>query len=65
MVRYTTPGATDDPGYLDWIEATIVGVEEPIKTDQSYVVKIDNWFGKRWLGFQARRSANSVFVRRN
>lgn len=47
MVRYTKPEATDDPDYLDWVEATLVGVEEAIKTKQTYMVKIDNWFGKR------------------
>src|SRR5687767_7333422 len=55
MVLYTKPEVTDDPGYLDWVEATVVGVEEAIKTtDQTYVVKIDNWFGKRWLGFSGK-----------
>jgi hypothetical protein len=37
MVRYTKPDVTDDAGYLAWVEATLVGVEEAIKTDQSYV----------------------------
>jgi hypothetical protein len=54
MVRYTKSEATDDPEYLDWVEATVVGVEEAIKTEQTYVVKIDNWFGKRWLGFSGK-----------
>ena len=54
MVRYTKPGATDDPGFLDWVEATVVGVEEAIDTKQTYVVKIDNWFGQRWLGFSGK-----------
>ena len=54
MVRYTKPEVTDDPRYLDWVEATVVGVEEAIKTDQTYLVKIDNWFGKRWLGFSGK-----------
>jgi hypothetical protein len=50
----TQTQVTDDLGYLDWVEATIIGVEEAIKTDQTYVVKIDNWFGKRWLGFSGK-----------
>ena len=54
MVRYTKPELTDDPGYLDWVEATVIGVDEAIKTNQTYVVKIDNWFGKRWLGFSGK-----------
>jgi hypothetical protein len=54
MVRYTKPEESDDPGYLNWVEATVVGVEEAISTKQTYVVKIDNWFGKRWLGFSGK-----------
>jgi hypothetical protein len=54
MVRYTKPEPTDDPQYLNWVEAVVVGVEETINTDQTYVVKIDNWFGKRWLGFSGK-----------
>jgi hypothetical protein len=42
------------PGCLDWVKAAVVGVEEAIKTDQTYVVKIDDWFGKRWLGFSGK-----------
>jgi hypothetical protein len=32
----------------------MVGAEEAINTKQTYVVKIDNWFGKRWLGFSGK-----------
>lgn len=24
MVRYTQPESTDDPGYLDWVEAVVI-----------------------------------------
>jgi hypothetical protein len=47
------------------LKPKVVGVEEAIKTEQTYVVKIDNWFGKRWLAFRARRSALLVFARRS
>ena len=45
---------TDDPQYLEWVEAVITGVHEALKTDLFFVVKIDNWFGKRWLGFSGK-----------
>ncbi len=54
MVQYTKPEATDDSEFLDFVDATVVGVEEAINTKQTYVVKIDNWFGKRWLGFSGK-----------
>lgn len=32
----------------------MVGVDVSIDTKQTYVMKIDNWFGKRWLGFSGK-----------
>jgi len=54
MVHYTTPADGDDAEYLDWVETAIVGVEEAVKSNETYVVKIDNWFGQRWLGFSGK-----------
>jgi hypothetical protein len=54
MIQYIQPERTDAARFLDWVQATVVGVEAAINTDQSYVVKIDNWFGKRWLGFSGK-----------
>ena len=51
---YTETEALDDPEFLSWVERIIAGVEARFETDQCYVVKIDNWFGQRWLGFWAR-----------
>jgi hypothetical protein len=54
MVQYAKPDPSDDPKFLDWVESVVVGVEKRFKTDQTFVVKIDNWFGKRWLGFSGK-----------
>jgi hypothetical protein len=54
MVHYAKPDPSDDPEFLDWVESVVVGVEKRFKTDQTFVVKIDNWFGKRWLGFSGK-----------
>jgi hypothetical protein len=54
MVRYTQSEVTDDPRFLEWVEAVVTGVEESFKTDLAFVVKIDNWFGQRWLGFSGK-----------
>jgi hypothetical protein len=51
---YTKSEPTDDPQYLEWVEAVITGVDEALKTDLFFVVKIDNWFGKGWLGFSGK-----------
>lgn len=54
MTTYTESDARDDPEFLAWVERVIAGVESRFKTDQCYVVKIDNWFGQRWLGFSGK-----------
>jgi len=46
MVRYTESEVTDDPQFLDWVEAVVIAVEKTFKTDLAFVVKIDNRFGK-------------------
>jgi hypothetical protein len=54
MTTYTNAEARDDPEFLAWVEGVIAGFESQFQTDQSYVVKIDNWFGQRWLGFSGK-----------
>ena len=54
MTSYTKAEALDDPEFLAWVERVIAGVETRFETDQCYVVKIDNWFGQRWLGFSGK-----------
>ena len=48
---FTKSEPTEDPQYLEWFEAVITGVDEALKTDLFFVVKIDNWFGEAmaWL----------------
>jgi hypothetical protein len=53
-LHYTKLDPTDDAQYLNWVESVVGKVEGRFSTDQTYVVKIDNWFGKRWLGFSGR-----------
>jgi hypothetical protein len=54
MTQYTEPEPTDDPGFLEWVQAVVVGVRREAATDQTFVVKIDHWFGRRWLGFSGK-----------
>jgi hypothetical protein len=54
MITYTEAEALDDSEFLAWVERIIAGVETRFETDQCYVIKIDNWFGQRWLGFSGK-----------
>ena len=53
-LRYTEPDAGDDFEYLAWVEHLIKGVDRCIESDRLFVVKIDGWFGQRWLGFSGK-----------
>lgn len=64
MVRYTKLEPSDDPQFLDWVESVVAGIQEKFDTDQTYVVKIDNWFGKRWLGFSGK-ALGAIGVRKS
>lgn len=54
MTTYTESESLDDPEFLTWVEKIIAGVERRFETDQCYVVRINNWFGQRWLGFSGK-----------
>lgn len=54
MSAYTKCESLDDADFVAWVERVIENVERRFATDQSYVVKIDNWFGQRWLGFSGK-----------
>jgi len=42
---------TDDPAFADRIAALINGASLADGIRSVYVIKIDNWFGRRWLAF--------------
>lgn len=54
VLRYAKPGPDDDWHYLEWVEAAVSGVVRTMDLERWFVVKIDNWFGKRWLGFSGK-----------
>ena len=46
-----------------WVDATINGVEAARETEQAFVVKIDKWFSRRWLGFSGK-ALGAISVRK-
>ena len=54
QLRYTKPDSGDDFAYLELVESLITGVVRRTNPDRWFVVKIDNWFGKRWLRFSGK-----------
>jgi hypothetical protein len=54
QLRYVEPALHEDFAYLECAESLIKGVVRSIKPNRFFVVKIDNWFGKRWLRFSGK-----------
>lgn len=46
-----TPHPGDDPSFLAWAEGLIAGAVSLHAPPEVYCVRIDNWFGERWLAF--------------
>lgn len=44
-------GQDDDVGFVEPVRAIIRGVLRMVEPDELYLVKIDSWFGDKWLGF--------------
>jgi hypothetical protein len=53
-MRFLDRRATDDPALMYWLDGILAGVFDQFRPKQLYVLKVDNWFGKRWLGFSGK-----------
>jgi hypothetical protein len=45
------PAKGDDPAFVDAVLRTLTGVVRATEPNDLFVVKIDSWFGRRWLAF--------------
>lgn len=43
--------ANDDLDFADAVQAVVLGVLQVSKPPEVYIVKVDNWFGPKWLAF--------------
>jgi hypothetical protein len=53
-MRFLKTTASDDSQFIEWVDAIIHSVVERTHPGKVYVVKIDNWFSKRWLRFSGK-----------
>ena len=50
-MNYIEKNDGDDDRFIGMVNEIISGTIETARPDFSLVIKIDNWFGERWLGF--------------
>src|SRR5690242_3368463 len=55
-LSYITPSATDACAFVDRVDRLLVGLACVARPTAIHVVKIDNWFGPKWLGFSHKVS---------
>ncbi len=46
----------DDAGYVERVRAIVAGVLRDRRVEEAVVVRIDNWFDRKWLEFSGHRS---------
>lgn len=52
--RWTRHDDKDDPAFTKFVDGLTAMFAAQVKT--VFLVRVDNWFGPKWLGFQARVS---------
>ncbi|MCP4492635.1 MAG: hypothetical protein GY820_35805 [Gammaproteobacteria bacterium] len=50
-MKYIDENENDDQEFLEIVQEVISGTIEKSHPDFSLVLKMDNWFGEKWLGF--------------
>jgi ankyrin repeat protein len=45
------PSEDDAPAFLERVRHIVSGAVRTHRTDEVYIVRIDNWFDRKWLGF--------------
>jgi hypothetical protein len=50
-IMQVVAGATDDPGFVDSVNALIAGLINRYSPQQLWIIHIDNWFDHKWLRF--------------
>jgi len=53
---------SDDLEFVELVEQVISACAHQSAADQIFVVKIDNWFDRKWLGFSGRGRVWFPFV---
>jgi hypothetical protein len=51
MMAEVIAGKTDDPGFIELLNALVRGLTSRHAPEQLWIVQIDNWFDHKWLGF--------------
>jgi hypothetical protein len=45
---------SDDPRFVETVGSVLNGAVAQVQPSSVYVVRIDNWFGPKWLGFSGK-----------
>lgn len=51
MTAEVSANPTDDPGFIDWLNTLLRSVLREQSHREVWLIRIDNWFGGRWVQF--------------
>ena len=61
VTEFTTTLHGDSPEFMKKVQAIAIGVARDYLPARLYVVRIDNWFGPRWMHFAGKVSVGKHF----
>src|SRR5271167_1999863 len=51
MKTQIAAGETDDPGFIALLNSLVQGLISDRAPEELWIIRIDNWFDHKWLGF--------------
>jgi hypothetical protein len=52
----------DSPNFVEKVRGLAIGVTHDFKPTRLYIIRIDNWFGPRWMKFAGKFTAGKGFA---
>ena len=61
VAEFTSMLQGDSAEFMRKVQALVVGVARDYEPARLYVIRIDNWFGPKWMRFAGKFSAGKYF----
>jgi TPR repeat protein len=61
VTGFTSTQQGDSAGFMRKVRSLVVGVARDYEPERLYVIRIDNWFGPKWMNFAGKVSVGKHF----
>ena len=62
VAEFTSPQPGDSTEFMDKVQALAVGIVRDYEPVRIYAIRIDNWFGPKWMHFAGKFTAGKGFA---